>query len=72
MQGDDATEWYVTYPQIEQIIKSRLFEGEDTEIMVVGCGTSELGAQLYKDGYHYITNVDFSKNVIDHMREKHA
>lgn len=39
--------------------------------MIVGCGTSDLGAQLYKDGYHYITNVDFSKTLIDHMRDKH-
>jgi predicted TPR repeat methyltransferase len=39
--------------------------------MIVGCGTSELGAHLYKDGYHYITNVDYSKNLVEHMREKH-
>lgn len=39
--------------------------------MIVGCGTSELGAHLYKDGYHYITNVDYSKHLVEHMREKH-
>lgn len=39
--------------------------------MIVGCGTSELGANLYKDGFNFITNVDFSKTVIDHMRAKH-
>ena len=39
--------------------------------MIMGCGSSDLGVQLYKDGYHYITNVDFSKTVIDHMKEKH-
>lgn len=71
MQGDDSSEWYVGYPQIEQLIKSRLYEDKDTEIMIVGCGTSDLGAHLYRDGYHYITNVDFSKHVIDFMREKH-
>jgi len=67
-QSDEPTEWYVSYPQIEQIIKSRLYEDKDTEIMIVGCGTSELGAQLYKDGYYFITNVDFSKTVVEHMR----
>ena len=66
-----SDEWYVSYPQIESIVKSRLYEDKDTEIMIVGCGTSELGAHLYKDGFHYITNVDYSKNLIEHMREKH-
>ena len=43
-RAEEATEWYLGYAQIEQVIKSRLYEDKDTEIMIVGCGTSDLGA----------------------------
>ena len=39
--------------------------------MILGCGLSNIGAQLYEEGYPYITNVDFSNVVIEYMRKKH-
>jgi hypothetical protein len=30
-------------------------------VLVVGCGNSELSAQMYDDGFTDITNIDFSK-----------
>ena len=30
-------------------------------LLVVGCGNSELSAQLYDDGFTNIVNIDFSK-----------
>ena len=39
--------------------------------MILGCGLSNIGAQLYQEGYPYITNVDFSNVVIEYMRKKH-
>ena len=53
------------------MIKNRLYEDKDTEIMILGCGLSNIGAKLYEEEYLYITNVDFSSVVIDYMRSKH-
>ena len=64
-------EWYLTFEQLEQVIKNRLYEDKETEIMILGCGLSNIGARLYEEGYLYITNVDFSNVVIDYMRSKH-
>ena len=64
-------EWYLSFEQLEQVIKNRLYEDKETEIMILGCGLSNIGAKLYEEGYLYITNVDFSSVVIDYMRSKH-
>ena len=64
-------EWYLSFEQLEQVIKNRLYEDKDTEIMILGCGLSNIGAKLYEEEYLYITNVDFSSVVIDYMRSKH-
>ena len=40
--------------------------------MIVGCGLSSLGAYLYEQGFHYITNIDISRVAIDYMSEKHS
>ena len=42
-----TTEWYLTYAQLEPILQPRLYEDKETEVMVVGCGNSDLGAHLY-------------------------
>ena len=48
-----------------------MYEDKETEIMILGCGLSNIGAKLYEEGYFYITNVDFSSVAIDYMRNKH-
>lgn len=53
------------------MIKKRLYEDKETEIMILGCGLSNIGARLYEEGYNYITNVDYSSVAIDYMRNKH-
>lgn len=50
----------------------RLYDDKEAEIMVIGCGNSEVSARLYEDGYHYITNADFSTVCIEEMRERNA
>ena len=42
------------------------------QILVAGCGNSELSADLYDIGYHKIVNVDISSTVIRQMSTKHA
>ena len=35
-----------------------------------GCGNSSLSQDMHDDGYHSITNVDYSQVVIDNMQRK--
>lgn len=57
---------------MRDIVLPRLYDDKEAEILVLGCGNSEMSGCLYRDeGYHYITNADFSKVVIDEMRERH-
>lgn len=66
-----SDEWYLTFEELEDVIKKRLYEDKETEIMILGCGLSNIGARLYEEGYNYITNVDYSSVAIDYMRNKH-
>ena len=66
-----SDEWYLSYEQLESVIKKRMYEDKETEIMILGCGLSNIGAKLYEEGYLFITNVNFSSVVIDYMRNKH-
>ena len=70
-QDGISDEWYLSYEQLESVIKKRMYEDKETEIMILGCGMSNVGAKLYEEGYLFITNVDFSPVAIDYMRTKH-
>ena len=39
--------------------------------ILTGCGNSGLSADMYKDGYRNITNIDYSPVVIKNMKHKH-
>ncbi|CAO3645521.1 unnamed protein product [Mucor fragilis] len=39
---------------------------------MLGCGNSTLGEDMYNDGYKNIVNIDYSKTVIEHMKERCA
>lgn len=45
---------------------------EDKEILIVGCGNSALGCDMYDDGFHNITNIDISEVVINQMTDKYS
>lgn len=42
------------------------------KVLVIGCGNSQLSADMYDVGYHDIVNVDISSTVIQQMSEKHS
>ena len=60
------------YSQLRNIILPRLHENVQSEILIVGCGNSRIGEELYLEGYHNITNIDFSSTVIRQMIEKYS
>lgn len=37
-----------------------------------GCGNSSLSEDMYRDGFHSITNVDYSAIVIENMKNRSA
>lgn len=36
-------------------------------MLIIGCGNSEISADLFDNGYRFITNIDFSPLVISEM-----
>lgn len=43
-----------------------------SQVLVVGCGNSELSEQLYDVGYRQLTNIDISETVVTHMNQRNA
>ena len=65
----DPFEWYGTYFELAYIL-NRYVKKQD-EILMVGCGNSELSEELYsRNDCKLITNIDISENVIERMKEK--
>lgn len=67
-RGAKAFEWYGEYPELCGILH-KYIKPQDN-ILVVGCGNSQLSADLYDVGYHKIVNIDVSDTVIRQMTEK--
>lgn len=67
-EGDITYDWLLTYSQLRSVIVPR-FPNKQAEILNLGCGNSTLSEELYKEGYHYITSVDFSAVLIERMTE---
>ena len=60
-------DWYQRYGGIKDIITQ--YMRPDFQILNIGCGNSLLAEEMYDDGYQHLTNIDFSKIVIDQMQE---
>lgn len=40
--------------------------------MIIGCGNSSLGYDLWKEGYTNIDNIDYAESVIQRMKDKYS
>ncbi|XP_028817963.1 eEF1A lysine and N-terminal methyltransferase isoform X1 [Denticeps clupeoides] len=69
-RGGKAFEWYGDYHSLcgvlHKYIKTR------DQVLVVGCGNSELSEQLYDVGYRQLTNIDISETVVSHMNQRNV
>eukprot|EP00884_Botryococcus_braunii_P023150 jgi/Botrbrau1/9519/Bobra.0211s0010.1 len=68
-RGNLPFEWYGDWKQLKELASTICQPGK--RVLVVGCGNSELSAQMYDDGCTDITNIDFSPGVIRDMMVKH-
>ncbi|KAI8381569.1 S-adenosyl-L-methionine-dependent methyltransferase [Radiomyces spectabilis] len=66
---DTTFDWFKTHEELKP-----LFQGciphKDASILILGCGNSTLGEDMYRDGYKNITNIDYSGTVIENMKKR--
>ena len=63
-------EWYHDYHALSGLLAE--FCEKDMHILLIGCGASEMAADMYDDGYKSIMNLDISRVVIDEMQTRYA
>jgi len=61
-------EWFKGYSDLKEFL-NKIIKKTDS-ILHVGCGNSGLTLEMYNDGFHNITNNDFSEVVINDMISK--
>jgi len=66
----DEYEWILPCDFCLPHLKQALGENHAARVLHVGCGNSRLGRMLHDAGFHDVTNVDYSQNVIDMMARK--
>lgn len=69
-EGEDKNgyDWFRKYSDIAAFLEKHL--NLTSRILILGCGTSTLGSELYDKGYKFITSMDFSTTAIDIMTER--
>lgn len=66
----DTFDWLEGYSQLKEVLLKFLPKGNESKILVLGCGNAEFSEDMYDDGYKDITNVDISDVVIQKMKER--
>jgi len=62
-------DWFKDYVDLK-VVLSKHINNTAGQVLMVGCGNSQLSEQMYTDGYFDITNIDFSGEVIKIMKER--
>ncbi|XP_044752942.1 eEF1A lysine and N-terminal methyltransferase homolog [Coccinella septempunctata] len=68
-RGSKSFEWYGEYHDLYSYLNKYIKKSDN--ILITGCGNSDLGANLHDAGFKDITNIDTSKVVIKQMKEKY-
>jgi len=58
-------EWYLSYSDLRDILATLTSKGN--KILIIGCGNSTLGEEMWIDGYRSLENIDYSSTVIQKM-----
>lgn len=62
----------VTFNDCKDELLSSLPKDKSQRILIIGCGNSTLGYDLYKEGFTNIDNIDFADSVIKGMSSKYS
>ncbi|GAM24960.1 hypothetical protein SAMD00019534_081350 [Acytostelium subglobosum LB1] len=62
-------DWLKTYKDLKPFFETCLGD-RSASMLMLGCGNSSISEDMYDDGYHSITNVDFSGSVIENMAKR--
>ncbi|KDO27954.1 hypothetical protein SPRG_20351 [Saprolegnia parasitica CBS 223.65] len=66
-------DWYLSFAQLAPYLTPLLATyGLECEILIPGCGLSDVGVELHASGYHNITNLDSSPVAIARMTATQA
>ncbi|EED87131.1 predicted protein, partial [Thalassiosira pseudonana CCMP1335] len=65
-------EWFQRYSGIRHFLTPRYLTFSKQNVLIAGCGNSELGEEMISDGFTSITNVDSSSVVIKQMKQKYS
>ncbi|KAL7638286.1 UNVERIFIED_CONTAM: hypothetical protein RMT77_010850 [Armadillidium vulgare] len=68
-RGVKSFEWYGEYTELCGLLLKYMKKKD--KILVAGCGSSSISADLYKSGFQQITNVDISEIVIRQMKDRY-
>lgn len=67
-ESDTVFEWLEDYSNLRSYITARI--PRTARILVPGCGNSAISADMYRDGYTRLSNVDFSPVCIEQMQRR--
>lgn len=62
-------DWYQRWDGIKDTVNPLL--NPNCNILILGCGNSRLGEELYDEGHTQLTNIDISGVVVEAMTEKY-
>ena len=72
-ETEDVKEWLCAFKDIRGLLEELLPEDRDAKILLVGCGNSELGADLARElGCTNVIASDYSETCVARMAKKHA
>lgn len=69
-KNQEPFEWYHDYDELKHLINR--YCARDGNVLMLGCGNSRMGEDMYYDGYEEIEGLDISRVVIDQMSEKYG
>ncbi|CAH0521944.1 unnamed protein product [Peronospora belbahrii] len=69
-ESEESYDWLARFENVAELLGK--YVQLSGRILMVGCGNSTFSADMYNAGYHHITNIDFSKVVIERMRTKYS
>ncbi|XP_030016789.1 EEF1A lysine methyltransferase 4 [Sphaeramia orbicularis] len=67
---EQCYDWLGNFSKFEHLLGDHV-KKEDT-ILILGCGNSSMSGDMYRAGYHSITNIDYSSVCINTMRTRHS